>query len=85
MIPVPEAQAAYDRAVKFQAQPGDVDILIAASQEGGMPPEIVALGTAIKADKEAYEAYGANPTSANLELWQAADAEMRNVMLNQTA
>lgn len=82
MIPVPEAQAAYDRVTHFIAQPGDVDLVIAAAQQGGMPQPIVDIGTVLKTNKDAFEAYQINPSVPNTEAWIAADTATREAMKN---
>jgi hypothetical protein len=82
MIPVPDAQAAYDRVTHLIAQPGDVDLVIAAAQQGGMPPPIVDIGTVLKTDKDAYEAYQINPSIPNTQAWIDADAATREALKN---
>lgn len=82
MIPVPDAQAAYDRVTHFLAQPGDVDLVIAAAQQGGMPQPIVDVGTVLKTDKDAFEAYQINPSPANTQAWMTADAATREALKN---
>ena len=82
MIPVPEAEAAYDRVTHFLAQSGDTDLLIAAAAQGGMPAPIVTIGNAIKASLDAFNAYTADPSEANLTAWQAADTTLRDLLIN---
>ena len=82
MIPVPDAQAAYDRVTHLIAKPGDVDLVIAAAQQGGMPPPIVDIGTVLKTDKDAYEAYQINPSIPNTQAWIDADAATREALKN---
>lgn len=73
MIPLPDAQAAYNRIVSLTAQPGDTDLLIAAAQQGGMPADIVALGNAVNACETAWKAYEADPTDVKALAWSNAD------------
>lgn len=82
MIPVPEAEAAYDRVTHFQTQAGDLDILIAAAAQPGMPPLIVALGNVIKGSKDAHDAYVADPSEVNATAWQVADTALRDYCAN---
>lgn len=82
MIPVPEAQAAYDRVTHLIAQPGDVDLVIAAAQQGGMPAPIMDIGTVLKTNKDAFEAYQINPSIPNTEAWIAADTATREALKN---
>jgi hypothetical protein len=82
MIPVPDAEAAYNRVTHFIAQPGDPDLLVAAAAQGGMPAPIVTLGNAIKGSQDASAAYEADPSETNAAAWQAADAVLRDLIVN---
>jgi hypothetical protein len=82
MIPVPDAQAAYDRVTHFIAEPGDADLLVAAAAQGGMPQPIVDLGNDIKASSDAYAAYLADPSESTAAAWTAADAALREFIIN---
>lgn len=82
MIPVPDAQAAYDRVTHFIAEPGDTDLLIAAAAQGGMPQPIVDLGNDIKASTDTHAAYMADPSESNASAWMAADAALREFISN---
>lgn len=77
MITVPEAETAYERVVRCVALPGDTDLLIAAAQQGGMPPLITELGTNIQTAKDTHEVYMAYPTESNLTAWQQANTVLR--------
>lgn len=79
MIPVLEA---YNRVIRFLAQPGDVDLLIAAAQQGGMSTLIMDIGVVLKTDKDAFEAYQINPSIPNMEAWVAADTATREALKN---
>lgn len=82
MIPVPDAEAAYNRVTHFIAQPGDTALLVAAAAQGGMPAPIVTLGNAIKACEDAFAAYTADPNETTGAAWQAADAALRDLIVN---
>ena len=82
MIPVPDAEAAYNRVTHFIAQPGDPDLLVAAAAQGGMPAPIVTLGNAIKGSQDTSAAYEADPSETNAAAWQAADAVLRDLIVN---
>lgn len=82
MIPVPEAEAAYNRVTHFQTQAGDLDLLVAAATQPGMPAPIVALGTKIKECRDAHDAYVADPSEANAATWTAAETALRDLIVN---
>jgi len=82
MIPVPDAQAAYDRVTHFIAEPGDIDLLIAAAAQGGMPQPIMDLGTDLQASKDTHAAYMADPSESNALAWTAADLALREFITN---
>lgn len=82
MIPVPDAQAAYDRVTHLVAHSGDMDLVIAAAQQGGMPAPIVDIGTVLKTLKDAWEAYQINPSIPNTQAWIAADTTTRVALKN---
>jgi|PlaIllAssembly_1097288.scaffolds.fasta_scaffold134925_4 hypothetical protein len=82
MIPVPDAEAAYNRVTHFNAQPGDLDLLVAAAAQGGMPAPIVTLGNAVKGCQDASTAYEADGSEANAAAWQAADLVLRDLIVN---
>jgi hypothetical protein len=84
MIPVPDAQAAYDRVTHFIAEPGDIDLLIAAAAQGGMPQPIVDLGSDLQASKDTHAAYVADPTESNATAWMAADTALREYISSHT-
>lgn len=82
MIPVPEAEAAYNRVTHLMTQAGDLDLLMAAAAQPGMPALIVSLGTVIKTSNDAHAAYLADPSDANAAAWQAADTALRDYCAN---
>lgn len=84
MILLPEAEAAYQNVIAFNAQPADLDLLVAAAQQGDMPLLITNLGTAIQTVQNTYDVYTANPTSPNLLAWDAASASLRTFIMEHS-
>jgi hypothetical protein len=73
MIPLPEAQAAYNRIVGLVAQENDVATLTAAAQQGGMPAEIVTLGNAVDASEKAWAKFRLDSSDDNALAWTEAN------------
>ncbi len=81
MIPLPEAEAAYNRLTHLQAQPGDIALVMQAIEQPGMPVVIVEFGNAMKASSTAATNYQFDPSIVNLDAWSTAIANLRSLVV----